>query len=31
MQRLDILHPSIEDYLLNITPERDGVSVAVKR
>ena len=25
MQRLDILHPSIDDYLLDITPERDAV------
>ena len=25
MQRLDILHPSIDDYLLDITPERDEV------
>ena len=25
MQRLDILHPSIDDYLLGITPERDAV------
>lgn len=25
MQRLDILHPSIDDYLLNIIPERDEV------
>ena len=23
MQRLDILHPSIDDYLLDIIPERD--------
>ncbi|MDE0689548.1 MAG: O-methyltransferase [Candidatus Poribacteria bacterium] len=25
MQRLDILHPSIDDYLLDIIPERDAV------
>ena len=25
MQRLDILHPSIDDYLLDIIPERDEV------
>ena len=25
MQRLDILHPSIDDYLLDIIPDRDEV------
>ncbi len=30
MQRLDILHPSIDDYLLDIIPERDEVLTGIR-